>query len=193
MVGSFAGINPDGTFTGSSVPSPFLIKDKMIIDFDLNREYLGSDHYVVIANTASYRPGDDIRFSQPGTLKISMNSNEFYFYEEDYAAQEDIFKLDGDNYIDFMGMWHIKMEYMPTGFKVTADHEEFDVDIYRQETAFWPKVWIWLGADDDENKGSDFHNLTITYKTTGCTSGIIKTLKCVCVCDSLILMYISPP
>ena len=76
-------------------------------------------------------------------------------------------------------MWHMNIKYSPAGFTVTADHEKLNLDIHilRASTAFWPKVWIWLGADDHDKKGSDVHNLTITYTTTSCTSGIINTIN----------------
>ena len=145
----------------------------MIIEFDLNREYVESNHYLVIANTSSYRPGDNIHRKQTGTLTILMGMYDFYFNDEEDGDWEMIYSVDDDGEdIHYMGMWHIKIEYVHAGFKVTADHEEYSIDIYRQETAFWPKVWIWLGADDDRNKGSDFHNLTIPRRKHWCWFGI---------------------
>ena len=181
LIGSFAGINPDGTFSSSSAPSPFLIKDELTIEFDSNREYRGSKHYLVITNTSSYRPDDEIKNFQPGSVKMFMGTDALWLVDEDayFDVGNYISELiDGYSYQeDLFGMWHMQIEYSPAGFKVTADHEELNVDLSRQETTFWPKVWIWLGADDDDKKGSDVHNLTITYTTTSCTSGIINTIN----------------
>ena len=163
---SYDGINPDGTFTGSSAPSPFLIKDNLRIEVDINKAHDCSNHYFVIANSATYRPFDQSK--EPGTVKVYWACGTVVAVDEDV----DSYNYDYYDFSSTFGIHHMVINHSPTGVTVTTDLDNVDID---EEADFWSEVWLWMGADKpvdemDKSVDADFHNLTISY-TTSCNQG----------------------
>ena len=44
------------------------------------------------------------------------------------------------------------------GSAVFLDVDSVNLSVY---ATYWGEVWLWLGADDDENRGSDFTNTKV--------------------------------
>lgn len=147
---SYIGMDPNGTYTSS--PSPFEVKH-LRIEADILKDRYRSNHFFLITSIPNYHGGWTWD-KQPTVLEIGWNSDIVYII----GPSQDTFAESSSRTTH-----HLSMIYTPTTIEVGTDIDNVDIALRGR---YWSKVWIWIGADDDENEGSDFSNVEINPSGT---------------------------
>ena len=142
---SYDGMSPNGKYSGS--PSPFTIKEALRIEADVHKEYRCSDHFFVITSNSSYRPFSFT--NEADAVKVVWNCDKIYIY----GPTRQISANSSSRTVQ-----HVTIEYTLSKIRVTTDVDSVDISL---SGSYWSKVWVWMGADDDSNYGSDFSDVTV--------------------------------
>ena len=146
---AYIGLDPDGSYKTS--PSSFSIPSWMRIEADIVKEYGCSDHFVIFASSSTYRPWT--WGSETGVLKIVWNCDHLNIEGPHTSTSTSSSTLSKHN---------LKIYYTQSNVRVTSQLDSVDFSL---SGSYWlSPVYIWIGADDDDNRGSDFTKLDIYYQ-----------------------------
>ena len=151
---AYDGVDPDGQYAGS--PSAFTVTDEMTIEADIDKKYRCSDHFFVITSSPAYRPWS--WGSETNAIKVVWDCNDL--------------KIIGPSTTKYgpspsVNVHPLTIKYSLSNVRVTDELDKVDISL---SGSYWNEVWIWIGADDDEHRGSDFSKVMIY----NCLSGIQK-------------------
>ena len=138
-------MDPSGSYTTS--PNSFTVTTGLKIESDINKEYTCSDHFFVITSTSSF--GTWSWSTQPDRIKIAWNCDQIYIYDPTSNVVAASASLTTH---------HITITYTTSSIAVTTDIDSVSLSV---SGTYWGEVWLWMGADDDENRGSDFSNTKV--------------------------------
>ena len=138
-------MDPSGSYTTS--PSSFTVTTQLKIESDVNKEYSCSDHFFVITSTSSW--GTWSWSTQPDRIKIAWNCDSLYIYHPTGETS---------GISSSIAIHHIVITYSTSSISVVTDVDSVNLSV---DATYWGEVWLWLGADDDENRGSDFTNTKV--------------------------------
>lgn len=146
--GAYTGMDPSGTYSTS--PSSFNVQSQMTIEADVPKTYDCSDQFFVLSSDSSYRPW--VWGSQASVVKVAWNCNNLYIY----GPSSSTFATSST-----LTTYKQTIYYTPTNVRVTTDVGSIDISL--SETYWTGQIWLWIGADDDESRGSNYSNVKVTY------------------------------
>ena len=146
--GANTGMDPTGTY--SSSPSAFNVQSQMTIEADVPKTYDCSDHFFVLSSSSSYRPW--VWGSEASVVKVAWNCNNLYIYSPASSTSAVSTTLT---------TYKLTIYYTPTSIRATTDIGPIDISI--SETFWTGDIWLWIGADDDESRGSNYANVKVSY------------------------------
>ena len=147
--GAYTGMDPGGTY--SSSPSAFNVQSQMTIEADVPKTYDCSDHFFVLSSDPAYRPWN--WGTQSSVVKVAWDCNNLCIYApSSYKCSSSRSTLT---------TYKQTIYYTPTNVRVTTDVNSIDISL---SATYWTgNIWLWIGADDDESRGSNFSNVKVTY------------------------------
>ena len=122
----------------------FTVTTGLKIESDINKEYACSDHFFVITSTSSF--GTWRWSTQPDRIKIAWDCDTLRIYHP--TSEIDAVSASYTTH-------HITITYTTSSISVTTDIDSVSLSV---SGTYWEEVWLWMGADDDEDRGSDFNN-----------------------------------
>ena len=159
--GVYDGMDPSGIYSDS--PDPFTVTTALTIESDINKEYDCSDHFFVITSTSSF--GTWTWSSQNDRIKIVWNCKNLYIYHPTSSTSSSS---------ESLGIHHLVITYTPTTIRVVTDTDSVDLSV---AGTYWEEVWLWIGADDDKEHGSDFSNTLVNTSVVYTCSGIFLDIE----------------
>jgi len=149
---SHEGMDPTGIY--SATPAPFHVSTELTIRAEIEKEYVCSDHFFVFSSSASF--GDWEWSSTPGNVKVVWDCDTFKIY----GPNRMISAPSGTEH----HAHQLFVSYTPTSVHASTDIDGVDLTL---NGTFWSDVWLFIGADDDESRGSQFRNVRVNCGIKG--------------------------
>ena len=159
--GVYDGMDPSGSFSLS--PESYVVESQLIIESDIHKEYDCSDHFFVISSTSSF--GAWSWEDEADRLKVVWNCDTFNIYSTVGSPSVPSSSI---------GTHHLIIAYTPSSLSIKTDVDSAELSISGE---FWSEVWLWMGADDDESRGSYFENTLINYGDCDINGNLSKSVS----------------